>query len=442
MVGNGVILLPKRMPLNLYRRHFRIAGRCVGGHAADSRIYEPEELRRGWKKCHCPIYADGTLGGRFKRKNTKKASWPEAKAVVADWEAAGVWDAAGVATGLPAQVTEPASTETAKPSIAIEFATAAYLANRAGRSVAPATLRKYTTFVKQLREFASDKGYVLIDQLRITDMDDFYSRWKDGIRARAKKLERMKGFFHFCMKRKWISENPAADLEAPVGSGSAANRMPFTDSELVRIYDACDNLPDVQWKNHLGSGSWGGDDVKTMVMLLCWTGLRISDGATFDMSRVTPHPEGGANIFLRMHKTKGPLFTWADDWLYERLLARERKYGTRIFACGLSERLETATDTWRRKINRAFDLAGTFECGTPTPHIFRHTFVRLLLQRGVSPRDVADLIGDTEDVVVKHYARWVPERQERLTNILRNKLSTAPKPKLAVIGGTDARRIG
>jgi integrase len=116
------------------------------------------------------------------------------------------------------------------------------------------------------------------------------------------------------------------------------------------------------------------------------------------------------------------------------LLAHERKYGPKIFACGLSERLETATDTWRRKINRAFDLAGAFECGTPTPHIFRHTFVRLLLQRGVSPRDVADLIGDTEDVVVEHYARWVPERQERLTNILRDKLSTAPKPKLAVIG--------
>jgi integrase len=144
-----------------------------------------------------------------------------------------------------------------------------------------------------------------------------------------------------------------------------------------------------------------------------------------------------------MHKTKGPLSTWVDNWLYERLLARERKHGTKIFACGASERLETATDGWRRKINRAFDLAGAFECGTPTPHVFRHTFVRLLLQRGVSPRDVADLIGDTEDMVVKHYARWVPERQERLTNILREKLSTAPKPKLAVIRGRkDSRQAG
>jgi hypothetical protein len=118
----------------------------------------------------------------------------------------------------------------------------------------------------------------------MTDMDEFNTLWKDGIRAKAKELERLNGFFHFCGKRKWIAENPAADLEAPVGSGSAANRMPFTDLELLRIYEACYRLPEVQWKNHLGTGSWGGDDVKSMVILLSWTGLLISDGATFDMS--------------------------------------------------------------------------------------------------------------------------------------------------------------
>jgi integrase len=427
------------MPLNIYRRHFRAKRKCAGGHAPDSRNYEPEELRRGWKKCHCPIYTDGTLRGSFKRKNTKKTAWAEAKAVVAAWESAGTWESPDSQSPSPSPGS--VNSQAPKPTISIQFAADAYLANRAGRGIASATLRKYTTLVKQLREFASDKGYVLIDQFEITDMDAFYSRWKDGIRSKAKKLQRLNGFFRFCAKRKWITENPAADLEAPVGSGSAAHRMPFSDTELVKIYEGCDKLPEIHWKNNLGFGSWGGDDVKSMIMLLSWTGLRISDGATFDMSRVRPHPDGGANIFLRMHKTKGPLFTWVDDWLYERLLLRELKYGPKIFACGISQRLETATDTWRRKINRAFDLAGPFECGTPTPHIFRHTFVRLLLQRGVSPRDVADLIGDTEDAVLKHYARWVPERQERLTNILREKLSSAPKPRLAVIGGKARRRI-
>ena len=48
------------MALNLYRRHFRMEGKCAGSHAADSRSYEHDERRRDWKKCYCPIYAAGT----------------------------------------------------------------------------------------------------------------------------------------------------------------------------------------------------------------------------------------------------------------------------------------------------------------------------------------------------------------------------------------------
>jgi hypothetical protein len=33
--------------------------------------------------------------------------------------------------------------------------------------------------------------------------------------------------------------------------------------------------------------------------------------------------------------------------------------------------------------------------------------------------DVADLLGDDEDTVREHYARWVSERQARLTRILK-----------------------
>jgi integrase len=427
------------MALNLYRRHFRIAGKCIGGHQADSRNYEPEELRRAWKKCHCPIYADGTLSGEFRRRNTRQITWPEAKSIAAAWERASRWGAEespSVTPNPPAPGVESAP----KSFTTLQSCSDAYLANRRARNIAESTLRKYKTFAKQLKEFGDAKGYVLIDQFSTVDMDEFYGGWPDGVRAKAKKLERLKGFFNFCVKRKWLRENPAADLDPPVGAGAAANKIPLSDAELTRVYEACDRLPIVEWMNNTGRGSWDGDDVKTMVMLLCWTGLRISDGATFDMSRVSPHPEGGANIFLRMHKTKGALFTWVDDWLYDRLLERQKAFGPKIFATGTSERLDTKTDLWRRRIGKAFDLAGPYECGKPTPHIFRHTFVRLLLQRGVAPADVAELIGDTEDIVLKHYARWVPERQERLTNILREKLSSAPKPKLVAIEQTAGMR--
>ena len=81
-------------------------------------------------------------------------------------------------------------------------------------------------------------------------------------------------------------------------------------------------------------------------------------------------------------------------------------------------------------------LAGEFK-QKPVPHRFRHTFCRILLERGVSVADVAELIGDTEDIVYKHYAKWVPERQRRLTEVL--KAAFDDRPRLVAINGKTAR---
>jgi site-specific recombinase XerD len=67
------------------------------------------------------------------------------------------------------------------------------------------------------------------------------------------------------------------------------------------------------------------------------------------------------------------------------------------------------------------------------PHRFRHTFARILLQRGVAVRDVADLLGNSEKMVRRHYAAWIPERQQRLTKILQDAFDDRPRPKLVVI---------
>src|SRR5580658_3505875 len=84
------------MALNLYRRH---GSDCAGGRPHQATTYESDEIRRSWKRCLCPVYASGTIDGRFKRRNTERATWDEAKAVVRTWEDAASWD--GVAK-LPA----------------------------------------------------------------------------------------------------------------------------------------------------------------------------------------------------------------------------------------------------------------------------------------------------------------------------------------------------
>ena len=53
--------------------------------------------------------------------------------------------------------------------------------------------------------------------------------------------------------------------------------------------------------------------------------------------------------------------------------------------------------------------------------------MRMLLERGVSVADVADLMGDEEKTIRAHYLAWVSSRQARLTGILKNTFSDTPK---------------
>jgi integrase len=134
-----------------------------------------------------------------------------------------------------------------------------------------------------------------------------------------------------------------------------------------------------------------------------------------------------------MQKTRRPLFTWIPDWLVERLRARQEVHGATIFAAGVTRKVKQLCDIWRNKrLRKVFELAGPWET-PPHPHKFRHTFVRILLEKGVPVPDVAELIGDSEQILRKHYAAWIPGRQHRLSRILQEAFADRSKAKVVSI---------
>jgi integrase len=161
------------------------------------------------------------------------------------------------------------------------------------------------------------------------------------------------------------------------------------------------------------------------------TGFRISDATLFDMSRLQ-----GNKLMIRAQKNGNHVFVWIPDSVRNRLIARAKRHGQRPFIVGRSDRLETVTNVWRRRLTQAFEAAGEFD-QPPTPHRFRHTFARILLENGVPVTDVADLMGDDEKTVRTHYAAWVTSRQDRLTTILQEAFGN--KPKLVGIKGNRNR---
>ena len=92
-------------------------------------------------------------------------------------------------------------------------------------------------------------------------MDRFYASWKDGKRAKAEKLEHLKSFVNFCINREWIAKDITRDLKASEGSSIPANKTPFTDQKLERIYAACDTIG-APAKPGPGHRLWSGEDAK------------------------------------------------------------------------------------------------------------------------------------------------------------------------------------
>jgi len=269
-----------------------------------------------------------------------------------------------------------------------------------------------------------------------------------SLSATNKNMSNLKAFFEFAVSNEWIARNPARLLKNPRGRASSdprqEERSPFSDEELKRMFEASETQygkRSIRWsrKTHQRPAEmgltanykyrWTGQDLADFISISVYTGLRISDVSTFRIDRLQANGE----CHIRTTKNGRRVYTWIPDWLQERIRARAERFGPLIFGQHSTRDMNVITDVWRRKLKRLWELCGPWP-EKPTPHRFRHTFARILLQRpNVTVRDVAELLGDTEEMVRRHYAAWVSERQERLTNVLKEAFSEKPKPKLVLI---------
>jgi integrase len=424
------------MALSLYRRHRRD---CKSGHAEDSRSGEFDERKKTWKRCDCPIFVSGTLLRRFRRQSTGQWEWDLAKPIAAQWEKTGSWDGDSTPPQpMPSKIQSPerVSTDRAIKAFTAEFETHAAIN----------TQKKYRLLLDKLKVFGQDRGYLMLDQWTPIDIRDMRASWKVSQQTAAKSMSTIKAFFEYCVSNEWLARNPARLVKNQRTRDAADKRgeqkEPFSDAEIERMYEACVRSygkQEIVWSRQVHhhrvksetaryNRKWSGEDLADFISISVYTGLRISDVCMFRADRLKPTGE----ILIRTTKAGTHVYTWVPKWLQDRIRTRAKQHGQLIFGEHVTKDMNVITDVWRRKLIKLWALCGPWK-ETPTPHRFRHTFARILLERGVTVRDVADLLGNSEQIVRKHYGAWVPERQERLTRILREAFDTKPKPTLAAM---------
>lgn len=174
---------------------------------------------RKYRRCRCPVWVDGFIGGQEIRKSLDTRDWEKAQDTIREWEAAGE---------MPVNDDGEAMT--------IEELKTAFIENAKGRQLQEPTLDRYRIIFRQLEAFAKDKGIRFVKQLDFVKLSQFRASWKDGALSGQKKLERVRAIFGYAKKMKVIAENPALEIEMPIVR--QVPTLPFTRDEMTRILTA------------------------------------------------------------------------------------------------------------------------------------------------------------------------------------------------------------
>ena len=353
--------------LTIYRRHRRD---CT--HQEEGRKY---------RRCRCPIWADGFIGDQEIRKATGLRDWDRAQALIREWESEG----------------RPQNQPEAPVSIA--QACKEFLRDAEARNLREKTIYKYRLLFRHLEGFAQTSGLRFLKELDTPKLRNFRATWNDGNLAALKKLERLRSFLRFAQGSKWIAENPAAEIKNP--KVNSRPTMPFTHEEMIQILQACDRLqhrpsrtPQVNTRR-----------LRALVLLLRYSGMRIGDAVSCSLERLN-----GNKLLLYTQKTGVPVYCPLPDFVVkalEEIAPLQERY---FFWTGASK-LQTATGDWQARLKKLFE-----EAGLPGGHAhrFRDTFAVELLLASVPLERVSILLGHTSiRITERHYAPWVRARQEQ-----------------------------
>jgi site-specific recombinase XerD len=357
--------------LTIYRRHLK---KC--SHRAEGRKY---------RRCHCPIWADGFIGNQEIRESLGVNNWTEAEEEKLP--------------ELKARYSRKGDTQPPEP-ITVNEATEQFLHDAEARGLREPTLYKYRLLFQHLKTFATGQGVRFLREFNLPMLRKFRAGWPNRNLSALKKLECLRAFFRFAHESHWVDENPAKYISNPKITDRPT--MPFTREEMIRILAACNRYED----NYGRTGQPNARRLRAFVLVLRYSGMRIGDTVTLAKERIK-----GNKLLLYTAKTGTPVYDVLPEFVIRALEAAPQTNPHYFFWSGDSKP-KSAVGDWQRSLAKLFKLA---EVPHGHAHRLRDTFAVELLLAGVPLERVAMLLGhQSVKITERHYAPWVHARQAQL----------------------------
>lgn len=395
--------------LTLYRRH---TPACA---AALTKKGLSPEARAAHYRCSCPIWIRGTDSRGQPHRETLNTNDP----YVADERKREI----DSGTERPKAMTVEDAVQ--------KWITASRAAGRKESSIGNNQQRLNVL----LLPWCKHKGIRYLSELTTDALDQWMATWTCSNGTKITRIRILRAFFNFARKRKWCEDNPAHGVIVP--KDDALQTQPYTESEWEAIEGALDCWPahrDTErsslWSEHMAQA-------KAVILILRWTGLRISDAFKFEPRRIVKDVLDGQEIYKYttvQTKTNGEVECALPQSVAKYLLTCERFSEEPGFAFqpsavvyakyGLDTRPDTTGVQSMFRQSFLHHLSTASGVDDIQPHRFRDTFAVDLFLRDVPLEDVSRLLGHKDiSITLKHYNPWVRARQN---NLLRHQIKCFP----------------
>jgi integrase/recombinase XerC len=290
----------------------------------------------------------------------------------------------------------------------VKDAATAFISHCESAALKFSTVRKYRNTLNHLKAFCEARGIDSVADLTTDHLDAFRAGRALKPITSSKELELLRQFCGFCCDRKWCSENIAKRIKSPRNI-KPNDVEPFSTTEVATIVKACDTI---------GRGPYERLRARAMILTLRYTALRIGDVALLSRDRVS-RDAGRWRIFLRTEKSGKPVFLPIPAELKAALDTVPLPRG-----CGEDSRYFFWNGVSSERAMKGIaerSLAAVFKSSMvhhAHAHRFRHTLATELLGNGASFEEVADILGNSPEIVRKHYAKWSPARQSRIDDLM------------------------
>jgi site-specific recombinase XerD len=355
---------------------------------------------RGYSKCSCPIWCDGEIDGKRIRKAMDTRDWARATRNLAKFEEP--------TYGLR-ECAQPGCTELVErgrcPRHVRGISDAIRAYHDAHQDAAYGTRQSRKATLNNLEEFLNHRGVASVDQVDLETLNAFRTTRSISPRTWTKELGTLRHFFRFCLDNEWTLRSWADKVRMPKML-KPADREPYEPNEIGKIIAACGTI---------GRGPYERLRARAMVLLLRYTALRISDVATLQKNRVR-----NGEIFVRTAKNGKPVRLPVHRDLQTALEMLPLPRGANSADCPYffwsgNGGTQAAIRDARRTLEAVYAASGVARACS---HRFRHTLATEILEMGGTFEEAADILGDTEVIVRKHYAKWSARRQARISDLL------------------------